>query len=168
MTLRFPGPRQQFVEAVDGVPVDHPLQHVAQIGVRLDVVEAGGFDQRAALASPVHRRLRARGLAPEQSFRNSGRRIWDGGCAAHAGLLAPIITPSPVPLLFAISEPDAYRAAIRWQDKSGSPVAIQAIDIACLSPCRMVGSRAAPGQNANDSNDVSGTVRPFHPSDWRR
>lgn len=43
MTLRFPGPRQQFVEAVDGVPVDHPLQHVAQIGVRLDVVEAGGL-----------------------------------------------------------------------------------------------------------------------------
>ena len=54
------------------------------------------------------------------------------------------------------------------QDKSGSPAAIQAIDIACLSPCRMVGSRAAPRQKANDSNDVSGTVRPFHPSDWRQ
>ncbi len=57
---------------------------------------------------------------------------------------------------------------IGWQDKSGSQVAIQAIDIACLSPCRMAGSRAAPGQKENDFNDVSGTVRPFHPSDWRR
>lgn len=71
-------------------------------------------------------------------------------------------------LLTDVSEPDAYGATIGWQDKSGSPVAIQAIDIACISACRMVGSRAAPGQNANDSNDVSGTVRPFHPSDWRR
>jgi len=56
-------------------------------------------------------------------------------------------------------------ATIGWLDKSGSPVAIQAIDMACLSPCRMVGSRAAPRQNANDSNDVSGTVRSFRPSD---
>jgi len=67
-----------------------------------------------------------------------------------------------------VSEPDAYGTTIGWLDKSGSPVAIQAIDIACLSPCRMVGSRAASRQKANDSNDVSGTVRPFHPSDWRR
>jgi len=59
-------------------------------------------------------------------------------------------------------------ATIGWLDKSGSPVAIQAIDIACLSPCRMVGSRAAPGQKANDSNDVSGTARPVLPSDWQR
>jgi len=54
------------------------------------------------------------------------------------------------------------------QDKSGSPVAIQAIDMACLSPCRMVGSRAACIQNINDFNDVYGTARPVLPSDWRR
>lgn len=59
-------------------------------------------------------------------------------------------------------------ATIGWQDKSGSPVVIQAIDMACLSPCRMVGSRAAPGQKANDFNDISGTVRSYRPSDWRR
>ncbi len=57
-----------------------------------------------------------------------------------------------------VSEPDAYRATIGWQDKSGSPVAIQAIDMACLSPCRMAGSRAAPRQKMNDFNDVYGTV----------
>ncbi len=59
-------------------------------------------------------------------------------------------------------------ATMGRQDKSGSPVAIQAIDMACLSPCRMVGSRAAPRQKANVFNDVSGTVRSFRPSDWRR
>ena len=50
-------------------------------------------------------------------------------------------------------------------DKSGSPVAIQAIDMACLSPCRMVGSRAAPRQKANDFKALYGTVRSFRPSD---
>ncbi len=60
-----------------------------------------------------------------------------------------------------VSEPDAYGAAIGWQDKSGSPVAIQAIDIACLSPCRMVGPRAASRQKANDFNDICGTVPVF-------
>ena len=43
-------------------------------------------------------------------------------------------------------------------DKSGSPVAIQAIDMTCLSPCRMVGSRAARRQKANDFNDIYGTM----------
>ena len=57
-----------------------------------------------------------------------------------------------------VSEPDAYRATMGRLDKSGSPVVIQAIDMTCLSPCRMVGSRAAPGQKANDFKDVCGTV----------
>lgn len=70
--------------------------------------------------------------------------------------------------LINVSEPDAYGAAIGWQDKSGSPVVIQAIDIARLSPCRMVGSRAAPGQNVNDFNDVYGTVHYISASDWRQ
>ncbi len=59
-------------------------------------------------------------------------------------------------------------ATIGWQDKSGSPVVIQAIDMACFSPCLMVGPRAAPGQKVNDFNDVSGTVRHIPLSDWRR
>jgi hypothetical protein len=45
----------------------------------------------------------------------------------------------------------------RRQDKSGSPVDRQAIDMACLSPCRSVGSRAAIKNFANDSNAVFGT-----------
>ena len=46
----------------------------------------------------------------------------------------------------------------RRLDKSGSPDVIQALDRACLSPCRSVGSRAAPRQNANDFNGISGTA----------
>jgi hypothetical protein len=47
----------------------------------------------------------------------------------------------------------------RRLDKSGSPDVIQALDRACLSPCRSVGSRAAPRQNANDFNGIRGTAR---------
>jgi hypothetical protein len=46
----------------------------------------------------------------------------------------------------------------RRLDKSGSPDVIQALDRACLSPCRSVGSRAAPRHNANDFNGIRGTV----------
>ena len=47
----------------------------------------------------------------------------------------------------------------RRQDKSGSPVVIQALERACLSPCRAVGSRAAPWHKFNDINENSGTIR---------
>jgi hypothetical protein len=47
----------------------------------------------------------------------------------------------------------------RRQDKSGSPVGIQALERACLSPCRAVGSRAAPGHKFSNINGNSGTIR---------
>ena len=47
MIFIFPGPRQQFIEAVDGMPVDHAREHIAQVGVGFDVVEFAGLDQRA-------------------------------------------------------------------------------------------------------------------------
>ena len=47
----------------------------------------------------------------------------------------------------------------RRRDKSGSPVAIQAPDRACLSPCRSVGARAEQGDSLNDFNGIFGTVR---------
>ena len=47
MIFVFPGPRQQFIEAVDGMPVDHAREHVAQVGVGFDAVEFAGLDQRA-------------------------------------------------------------------------------------------------------------------------
>jgi hypothetical protein len=46
----------------------------------------------------------------------------------------------------------------RRLDKSGSPDVIQALERACLSPCRSVGSRAAPRHNANDFKGISGTA----------
>lgn len=45
----------------------------------------------------------------------------------------------------------------RRRDKSGSPVAIQAIGMACLSPCRSVGSRAAPEEFGNVIKGLFGT-----------
>ncbi len=47
MNLLFPSPRQQFVEMVDGMSVDHPLQHVAQVSIGFDAVELAAFNQRA-------------------------------------------------------------------------------------------------------------------------
>jgi hypothetical protein len=40
---RFPCPRQQFIEAVDRVSVDHAREHVLEIGVGLDVVKLAGL-----------------------------------------------------------------------------------------------------------------------------
>jgi hypothetical protein len=46
MNLRFPSPRQQFVETVDGMSIDHAREHVVQVSVGLDAVEFAGFDRR--------------------------------------------------------------------------------------------------------------------------
>jgi hypothetical protein len=56
----------------------------------------------------------------------------------------------------------------RRRDKSGSPVAIQALDRHGLSPCRSVGSRAAPGHKSNDFKEPSGTTPYSPPSGSRR
>jgi hypothetical protein len=47
MIFIFPGPGQQFVDAIDGVAIHHPREHVAQVSVRFDIVQLAGFDQRA-------------------------------------------------------------------------------------------------------------------------
>ena len=43
----LPIPRQQRIESIDRVSIDHALEHVAQVGVGLDVVHLARFDQRA-------------------------------------------------------------------------------------------------------------------------
>ena len=57
---------------------------------------------------------------------------------------------------------------LRGQDKSGSPVVIQALDRACLSRCRSVGSRAARRHKINNFMGFLGTVRHLPRIDWRR
>jgi len=47
MKLRFPDPRQQFVETVDGMSIDHAREHIGEVSVRLDAVQFAGLDQRA-------------------------------------------------------------------------------------------------------------------------
>ena len=41
-----PGPRQELVETVDRISLDHALEHVLQIGIGLHAVEFAGLDQR--------------------------------------------------------------------------------------------------------------------------
>lgn len=48
-----------------------------------------------------------------------------------------------------------------WQDKRGSPVVIQTIDMACLPACLSVGWRAVIESFRKDFNDVFGTARIF-------
>ena len=57
---------------------------------------------------------------------------------------------------------------LRGLDKSVSPGDIQAPDGTRLSPCRSVGSRAAPSQTINDFNPTFGTVRYLFPLRLRR
>jgi hypothetical protein len=41
-----PVPRQQLVESIDRVSIDHALEHVAQVGVGFDVVHLGSLCRR--------------------------------------------------------------------------------------------------------------------------
>ena len=43
MNLRIPGPRQQFVETVDGVTIDDARKYAGRGRAGLDVVEFVGF-----------------------------------------------------------------------------------------------------------------------------
>ena len=90
MIFRFPVPRQQFVEAVDRVAVDHPMQHVMQVGVGFDAVEFAGLCRPPNYAERVrygtslsrwHRRSRARlphsirhSLVVQSAARKASRR----------------------------------------------------------------------------------------------
>src|SRR5262245_17622870 len=43
----LPIPRQQLIESIDRVSIDHPLEYIAQVDVGLDAVHLARFDQRA-------------------------------------------------------------------------------------------------------------------------
>ena len=71
---RLPIPRQQFVEPIDWVSIDHSLEHVAQVGVGIDLVHFGGFDERAdggprspPPSDPANKYSSDRGLLPVHS-----------------------------------------------------------------------------------------------------
>jgi hypothetical protein len=50
-SLRWlPVPRQQLVEPIDRMSVDHPLEHVMQISVGLDVIHLAGLCRPANYA----------------------------------------------------------------------------------------------------------------------
>src|SRR5262249_15433091 len=54
------GIRQQLLEPIDRVPVDHALKHVAQVGVRLDAIHLACFDQRTKCRPSGSTNIRAR------------------------------------------------------------------------------------------------------------
>jgi hypothetical protein len=82
MIFIFPGPRQQFIEAVDGMPVDHAREHIAQVGVGFDAVEFAGLDQRAddcpSIAATVGRGLIVPGVRRAKSWSDIRFIHWPG------------------------------------------------------------------------------------------
>ena len=52
MIFIFPGPGQQFVDAIDGVAIHHPREHVAQVSVRFDMVQLAGLCRPPNYAEP--------------------------------------------------------------------------------------------------------------------
>ena len=90
MSVRPPNPRQEFVETVDRMPVGHPLQDVAQIGIGFDAVEFAGLCRAPNYAEPAryvawlsrwHHRSRARqpdsirhSLVVQSASRKASRR----------------------------------------------------------------------------------------------
>jgi hypothetical protein len=57
-----------------------------------------------------------------------------------------------------VQGPDAYQGDGPGQDKSGSPVELQVIDMNWVQPCRSVEARAALGFSHNAISDIFGTV----------
>jgi hypothetical protein len=52
MIFIFPGPGQQFVDAIDGVAIHHPREHVAQVSVRFDMAQLAGLCRPPNYAEP--------------------------------------------------------------------------------------------------------------------
>jgi len=64
----LPVPRQQLVESIHWVSIHHALEHVAQVGVRLNAIHLARFDQRAECRPSLSTEIRTRQemvLAPE-------------------------------------------------------------------------------------------------------
>lgn len=57
-----------------------------------------------------------------------------------------------------VQNSDAYTTTAGRRDKRSSPVERQAIDMACVQPCRPVGARAAPCILNNAIKDNFGTA----------
>ena len=49
----FPGPRQQLVEPVDGMSIDHAREHVGEVSVGFDAVEFAGLCRPPNYAEPA-------------------------------------------------------------------------------------------------------------------
>jgi hypothetical protein len=72
--VQFQG--QEIVETAHGMAVCQALEHLFEVGERLDMRKG------ISPGSPVPWRSVARAPAPGGSYHRCGSRIWDGGCAA--------------------------------------------------------------------------------------
>lgn len=114
MIGRLPAPRQQFVETVDGMSVDHPLQHVTQVGARFDVVELAGRDKRAD-----HRPAMPTAVAPGEQVvlaaeRDGTDRAFDGiGVELDAAIMQE--SRQPMPARERVADCFGERAATRHE-----------------------------------------------------
>lgn len=122
----FPCPRQEFVETVGGVSVDHALKDVGEVCVRLDVIELRGFDQRTQDRPAITSAVAAREemvLAAESHGTN--------GALDGVG----------VELYAAIVEEADQSLPARWRvaDGLGERASAGEVRKLCLQPCAQIG-----------------------------
>lgn len=82
---------QQFIDAAVGTAADDPGCDVGEIGVRLDAVELGGFDERGD-DGPMLRAAVGAGEAPFSIVTGDvdlDRRRANGDCAAFGAAMQP-------------------------------------------------------------------------------
>jgi hypothetical protein len=60
----LPVPRQQFIESIDRVSIDHALEHIVQISVGFDVVHLAGFNERTQRRPSCSAVVRAGAIVP--------------------------------------------------------------------------------------------------------
>jgi hypothetical protein len=74
----LPVPRQQFIESIDRMSVNHALEHVAQVGIEFDSIKLASFDERAQ-HGPAHTTsiaAREQMILATESHRTNGAFNW--------------------------------------------------------------------------------------------
>ncbi len=127
MISQLPAPRQQFIEAVDGVSVDHPLQDVPQIAVGLDLIQLAGRDQRADDRPTMSATIAAGEQVVLAAKRDRTDRAFDRiGIELDAAIVQE--ARQSVPTRERIADRFSERAAARDQAERGIEPDVQRVD----------------------------------------
>lgn len=148
-SLGAPVPRQQLVETLDRISIDHPLEHVAQVDVGFDVVELTGRNQRAgdsptmpaAFAAGEQMVLAAERHRPDRAFDRIGVEL-------NAAIMQ--VSRQPLPARERVRDRFGKRAAARDERKLRLQPGMQ-----CLNDWLVVGGASFEGSLKLLSEDDS-------------